>query len=56
MRVVLDMAITDANDVLRVGPIIDHSVDLRAVATACGHSRAVQDRALLPHPEHFRHA
>ncbi|WP_239010627.1 MULTISPECIES: Fic family protein [Rhodococcus] len=46
MREVLDMAITDAGDPTPVGPIIDHGVDLRALATATlGHPRS--PRAML---------
>ena len=41
MREVLDMAIIDAGDPLPVGPIIDHGVDLRALAAATlGHPRS----------------
>jgi hypothetical protein len=46
MRDVLDMAITDAADPVPVGPIIDHGVDLRAIAAAtAGHPRSVHDLA-----------
>lgn len=44
MREVLAMAITDATDPLPVGPIIDHGIDLRAIAAATsGHPRSVHD-------------
>nr|WP_254707663.1 Fic family protein [Rhodococcus pyridinivorans] len=43
MRDVLDQAITDTTDPLPVGPIIDHGVDLRAIAAAMsGHPRTVR--------------
>ncbi|WP_237211621.1 hypothetical protein [Rhodococcus ruber] len=45
MRKVLDMAITDPTDPLPVGPIIDHGVDLRAIAAATlGHRDSHQVR------------
>ncbi|MDO2381004.1 Fic family protein [Rhodococcus sp. IITD102] len=44
MRDVLDQAITDATAPLPIGPIIDHGVDLRAIAAAtAGHPRSVHD-------------
>src|SRR5690606_30843153 len=45
MRDVLDMAITDAADPVPVGPIIDHGVDLSAIAAATfGHPRPLRKR------------
>ncbi|MGW5300738.1 Fic/DOC family protein [Rhodococcus aetherivorans] len=45
MRKVLDMAITDATDPIPIGPIIDHGVDLRAIAAATlGHRDSHQVR------------
>ncbi|WKX01757.1 Fic family protein (plasmid) [Rhodococcus aetherivorans] len=53
MREVLDMAITDAADPLPVGPIIDHGVDLRALAAATlGHRDSHQVRTgVTPAPK-----
>jgi len=49
MREVLDQAITDATDPTRIGPIIDHGVDLQAIAAAtAGHPRSVHNLASAP--------
>src|SRR5690606_37795546 len=46
MRDVLDQAITDTTDPLPIGPIIDHAVDLHAIAAAtAGHPRSVHELA-----------